>query len=91
VSRIFFILATAISGISMPEIASCRGSWGERSYPRSSTALHSVSVNWTHNLPIDRWSLYHWAIVAPSKSSSTMPRCQRMLWCAVGELLRNQR
>jgi len=38
----------------MLEIASYRGSWGERSCPRGATALHSVSVNWTHSLPIER-------------------------------------
>jgi len=48
---VFIILATAISVIRMPEIA-YRGSWGERSCPRGATALHSVSVNWTHNLTI---------------------------------------
>jgi len=31
-----------------------RGSWGERSYPRGATALHTVSVIWTHNLLIER-------------------------------------
>jgi len=36
-------------------------------------------------------NLYHWAIATPTKSLSPMPRCQVMLWCAVGELLRNQR
>jgi len=30
----------------MPEIASYRSSWGERSCSRGATALHSVSVNW---------------------------------------------
>jgi len=33
----------------------------------------------------------HWAIAAPAKPSSLMPRCQGMLRCAVGALLRNQR
>jgi len=47
-------LATAISVIPMPEIASYRGSWGKRSCPRGATALHSVAVNWTHNLPTER-------------------------------------
>jgi len=48
----FIILATAISGIPMPEIASYRGSWGEWSCRRGATVLHSVSVKWTHSLPI---------------------------------------
>jgi len=30
-------------------------------------------------------------IATPAKLSSPMPRCQVMLWCVVGELLRNQR
>jgi len=47
-------LATAISVIPMPEIASYRGSWDKRSCPRGATALHSVAVNWTHNLPTER-------------------------------------
>jgi len=54
VKKFFIILAAAISGIPMREIASYRGSWGEWSCPRGATALHSVSVNWTHNLPIER-------------------------------------
>ena len=37
--------------------ASYRGSLGARYCPRSTTASHSVSVNWTHNLPIERWTL----------------------------------
>ena len=65
----------------MPEISSYRGSWGERSCPRDATAFHSMSVNLTHNLPIVKRTLCHWAIVAPVQSSSLMPRCQVMLWC----------
>jgi len=37
----------------------------------------------SHNLPIERRTLNHWAIAAPTKSSSPMPRCQVMLWCQV--------
>jgi len=37
------------------------------------------------------FALHHLAIAAPAKSSSPMSRCQEMLWCAVGALLRNQR
>jgi len=51
----------------------------ERSCPRGVMAFHSVSVNWTHNLPIVRRTLYHLAIVAPAQSSSPMPRFQVML------------
>jgi len=50
-----------------------------------------VSVNWTHNLPVERRTLYHWTIAAAEKSSSPMLRCQEMLLRAVGALLRNQR
>jgi len=46
--------------------ASCRGGWGERSCPSSATAIHSVAVDRTTNLPIERLTLDHWAIVAPS-------------------------
>jgi len=46
------ILATEICDTPMPEIASYLGSWGERSCPKSSRALHSVSVNRTRKLLI---------------------------------------
>jgi len=46
---------------------------------------HSVSVNRTHNLLIERRTLDHAAIAAPAKSTSPMPGCQVMLWCAVEE------
>jgi len=39
-------------------------------------ASHSVSVNWTHNFPVERRTFYRWAIAAAAKSSSPMPRCQ---------------
>jgi len=65
-------------GMPLPEISSYRGSWGERSCPRGAMALHSVSINWTHNLPIVRRTLYHWAIVITAQSSSPKPRCQVM-------------
>jgi len=42
------------SGMPLPEIASYRGSWGERSYPTGASAFHSMSMNLTHNLPIMR-------------------------------------
>jgi len=44
-----------------------------------------------HNLAVERRTLYHRAIATPAKCSSAVPRCQVMLWCAVGLLLRNQR
>jgi len=43
---------------------SCRYSSGERPCPRSATALHSVVVDQTPNLPTERRTLYHWAIAA---------------------------
>ena len=46
--------------------ASCQGSWDERSCPRSTTAIHSVGVDGTHNLPVERWTLYYWAIATQS-------------------------
>jgi len=39
--------------------------WGERSCPRSATAIHSVAVDRTPNLPIERRKLYHWANRCP--------------------------
>ena len=43
-----------------------------------------MSVNWTHNLPLQRRTLYHWVIAAPAKSSSPMPRCQENAICSWG-------
>ena len=43
-------------------VASCRGGWGERSSPRRATAIHTVSVDRPPNLPIERRTLYPWAI-----------------------------
>ena len=39
--------------------ASSRGGWDERSCPRSATAIHSVAVDRTPDLPIWRWTLNH--------------------------------
>ena len=60
------------------------------SCPRSATSIHSVPMNRTPNFPIVRLSLYHWANADPAIYSPPMPRCQVMLWCAVGALLKNQ-
>jgi len=74
VSRnVFYDFGDSNTGMPMPEIASYRGSWGERSCPRCAKAFHSVSVNCTHNLPIVRRTLYHLAVIAPTQSSSPMP------------------
>jgi len=54
----FIILATAIRG-QRRKYVPYRGSWGERSFPRSTTAIHSVAVDRTPNLPIERRTLYH--------------------------------
>jgi len=37
-----------------------RDGWGERSCPRSTTAIHSVAVDRSLNFPIERRTLYHW-------------------------------
>jgi len=50
----FIILAMGISGMPTPEICFLHSSWAEGSCPRSATTSHSVSVNRTHNLPIER-------------------------------------
>ena len=52
------------AGLSL-NCASCRGNWGECSFPRSATAIHSVAVDRTPNLPTGRRTLYHWAIATP--------------------------
>ena len=71
----FIILATAITACQRLKYVSCRGSWSERSCPK----FHSASVKWTHNLPIVRRTLSHWAIAVPAQSSSSMPMGVR--WC----------
>jgi len=38
---------------------------GERSCPRSATAIHSVIADRVANLSLERQTLYHWAIAAP--------------------------
>jgi len=57
VKKCFYDFGDSNSGMSMPEIVSYRGGWGERSCPRGATAFHSVSVKWTHNLPTVRRTL----------------------------------
>ena len=47
--------------------ASCRGDWGERSFPRSTTAIHSVAVDRTPNLPIERLTLCTELSLSPMK------------------------
>ena len=46
--------------------ASWQDGWGEHSCPRSATAIDSVAVDRTPNLPIERRTLFHWAIAAPN-------------------------
>ena len=83
----FLILVTTISGMPTPEICFLPGQFRLTNLPRSTTASHSVSVNWTHNFPTERQTLCYWTIGAPAKSSSPMPGCPEMIWCAVGALL----
>jgi len=54
--------------------ASHWGSWGECSCRWSATAIHSVSVNRTRNLPVESRTLILRAIAALTKSLSPMPR-----------------
>jgi len=46
--------------------ASCRGGWGERSCPRSVTAIHSVAADRPPNLPIGRRTLKPLCYCRPS-------------------------
>ena len=80
VKNFFFIiiLATEISDMPMPEIASHQGSWGERSCPRGATALHSVSVNWTHNLPTERRNSTT-ELLPPQRN--LIRQCLGVTWC----------
>ena len=52
----FFWWRHLVAGRSL-KYASCRGGWGERSCPRSATAIHSVAADRTPNLPIGRRTL----------------------------------
>ena len=57
----------------------CRGGWGERSCPRSATAIHSVAADRTRDISIEKRTLYHWTIhripkeTYDSSSSSSEP------------------
>jgi len=53
---LFFWWRQSAAGRS-PKCASCQGGWGERSCPRSATAIHSVAADRTANLPIGRRTL----------------------------------
>jgi len=54
-------LLTTIGGMPNPEYnAFCPDDCGELSCPRSATMSHSVVVDRTTNLPIERWTLYQW-------------------------------
>jgi len=53
-------LVTAVSGKTKPEYLPPAGAiLGEHSCPRSAMAVHSVAVDRTPNLPIERRTLYH--------------------------------
>jgi len=60
----FIILAKVISGMPTSEICFLPGQFRLTILPKSTTASHSVSVNRTYNLPLERRTLYHWAIAA---------------------------
>jgi len=55
--NVFLMIYLTIGGRLI--IAFCRGGWGERSCPRSATAIHSVAMDRTLHLPIERRTLYH--------------------------------
>jgi len=47
------------------KLAPGRGDFGWTLLPRSAAAIHSATVDRIPNLPIERRTLYHWAIAAP--------------------------
>lgn len=52
--------------------------WGECSWFRSSTAIHSVAVSRTSNLPGERQTLYRWAIAAHKFETKVFPKPQHV-------------
>ena len=62
--------------------ASCQGDWSERSCPRSASAIPSVVVDQTPNLPIERRTLHPWAIAAQVlvKLWAAFPRMESVAW-----------
>jgi len=50
----FIIRRRQLAACQRLKCAFHRGSLGYRSWPGSTTANHSVSLNWTHNLPVER-------------------------------------
>jgi len=82
--KVFVIWRRQLAACQSLKYVPDRGSLGERSCPRSTLATHSVSVNWTHNFPVERRIFYHWAIAGPAKSSSPMLRCQENVMCSWG-------
>jgi len=52
-SNVFSVLVAAAAVSQRLNYFSCRGSWGEH-FPKSATAIHSVAVDRTGNLPIER-------------------------------------
>jgi len=61
----FIILATAISGMPTPEICFLQGQFRLTILPKEH---HGESVNWTHNLPIERRTLYHISLSPPQRN-----------------------
>jgi len=86
----FINLATTISGMPTPETSFLPGQFRLTILSKEHHGESLSVCELSHNLPIERRTLYHWAIAAAAKSSSPMPTCQEMLWCAVGMLLRKQ-
>jgi len=81
------ISVTASSGKPTPELGFLPGRLRWTLFPKSATAIHSVAVDRPLNPPIERRTSHR----RPTNRSSPMPRCQVMLWCAVGALLKKQR
>jgi len=53
----FVILATAISDMPTPERCFLPGQFRRTISPKEHHVAHPVSVNWTHNLPVERRTL----------------------------------
>jgi len=86
---IFIILAAAISDMPMPEICFLLGQFRRTILPKGH---HGDSLSGRGLIERSTLRLRGGlAIAAPTKCSSPMPRCQALLWCAVGTLLWNQR
>jgi len=78
IQKCFFILATAISGMPMPEIAPYRDSWGERSC--QGALRRFTQRRWIGHISFQLWGGH--SITKLSLPERNLPRqCVGVKWC----------